>query len=155
MIKVHILQDRKDCVKNIGTYFDAVKKSEWFDLPLVREIIKGIDKTDVIKGPVLESPVLGIMSPDKLSSGCKAVILLAMVPDINIYATRCGNNCAPYIEEVARDKDVVITLHHCLLFTEDVELVFLDSGLHVHSRKEYINEFYRLNDERLGVSWEV
>ena len=51
------------------------------------------------------------MSPDRLSSGVKALILMKMDPDIKVYATRCGDNCSMFIKELSEIQDVTIFLH--------------------------------------------
>lgn len=112
---------------------------------VVQRIIKNIDKTEVVQGEVLKSPVFGIKAPDRLSTGCKATILLETMPGINVYATRCGDNCVPDILEIASRKDITITLHHCMRFPEDQDInaYIFETGNTVHTFDEFVNEYYR------------
>lgn len=138
----------KDCIRNVTGYFNRNKKKDWFNIPLVKKIIKGIDDTIAVKDEYLESPVFGGMSPEHLSTGCKAVILMAVLEHPNVYATKCGDNCATYIIETAKNKDVTITLHHCMLFPLDgFEAYIIDTKTTVHTRKEFIIEFYKINGQ--------
>ena len=146
MLKINVGFDFKDdCVISIDYYFKQYKTKEWFNTDIVKKIIKGIDNTIAVKDEYLESPIFGGMSPERLSTGCKAVILMAMT-DMHIYATRCGDNCVPYILEVAKTKDVEITLHHCMRFPKDGwEALIIETGKIVHSRKEFVNEYYKIS----------
>lgn len=97
MLKIWLGPFRKNCIINPSGYFDDHKKPEWFNDPWVKEVIKKIDHVDAIKDEYMVSPILGAMTPMHLSSGCKSLILLRQNPMCNVYATRCGDNCAKYI----------------------------------------------------------
>lgn len=84
------------------------------------------------------------MAPERLSSGCKAVILLYVNPLCNVYASRCGDNCVPSIVRLAEKTDVIITLHHMMVFPEKFEAVMLDTETAVHSRREFYLEYGRI-----------
>lgn len=144
MLYVRVGDFTEDCVVDVSSYFDIVKKKEWFADLFVRKVIKDIDKSEVISGEYIESPVFGGMSPDKLSSGTKALILMKMCPEYVVYATRCGDNCALLIQELAKNQDVNIILHNCMLFSDDVYAVFVESGKEVLNYNEFIDEYYRL-----------
>ena len=88
--------------------------------------------------------MFGAISPDRLSHGCKTVILLYVNPTCNAYASRCGDNCFESILRLAKDTDVIITLHHIPTMPEDVHAVFLDSGIEVKNRKEFVLEYGRV-----------
>lgn len=137
----------KDCITQVSEFFDLFKKKEWFEDEFVRKVIKGIDKSEVIKGEYIESPVFGGMPPQYLSSGSKALILMKMQPDLVVYATRCGNNCAPYLIELATERDVTVMLHHPFrfpdVFPDGFVIKLVESGKEVHSDEEFVEEFYR------------
>lgn len=148
MLYIYVKGFQKDCIIDVNKYFNFRKKKDWFNEESVKKIIKGIDDTIAVKDEYLESPVFGGMAPERLSGGCKAVIMLDVIDNINIYATKCGDNCAKYIQEIAESKDIRITLHHPMIFGDDVHAVFIDSNKEVHSYREYIEEFYRLWHEQ-------
>lgn len=133
-----------NCIIDVSNYFNLFKKKEWFADPFVRKVIKGVDASEVIKDEYIESPVFGGMSPERLSSGVKALILMKMYPEYVVYATRCGDNCATFILELAKQQDVTIMLHNCMTFPDDVHAIFLDSQREVHNYNEFIEEYFKL-----------
>ena len=148
MLKVWVKGFRDDCIKAPGLYFNRVKKKEWFNRSDIKQIIKEIDNTIAVKDEYLESPVYGGMSPERLSQGCKGVILLYINPLCNIYATRCGDNCFPSILRLAEKTDVVITLHHMPrlpLVGYDVEM--MDTRKIVSGYKEMLLEYGSITGE--------
>lgn len=132
----------EDCIRNVTGYFNTMKQKDWVNDSFVKSVIKEIDSSDAIRDEYIESPVFGAMSPDRLSCGCKAVILLKVLDNPNVYASKCGDNCSCKILELAKVKDITITLHHCMKFPYDFEAYLPELGKYIHSRKEYIDEFY-------------
>lgn len=130
--------------KRTGKHFNVNKEKDWFNRQDIKDVIYEIDKTVAVKDEYLESPVFGGMSPDRLSQGCKAVILLYVNPTCNVYASRCGNNCVPSILRLAEDKDVIIALHHIMRMPKDIKTEFLDTGRVVSSREEYLEEYGKI-----------
>ena len=137
MLKIWVNGFQKGCIKDPNSYFNLHKKKDWFNRPDVKEVVKEIDNTIAVKDEYMESPIFGGMAPERLSSGCKAVILLYVNPLCNVYASRCGDNCAPAIVRLAEKTDVIITLHHMMVFPEEFEAIMLDKGVAVHSRREF------------------
>lgn len=145
------ISEPDNLIKEVEGYFKFEKDKSWFNIPMVKEIIKGIDNTIAVKDEYLESPVFGGMSPDRLSTGCKAVILM-LVQDRPVYATKCGDNCSPYILKIAEKKDITICLHHCLLgWGSDVNAVFdatfIETGVITHNEREFVDEYYRIRNK--------
>lgn len=68
--------------------FDTGHRKEWFNDPLVEEIVRDVDKTIHVRDSVFESPVLGTISPHYLSGGTKALI--------SILKSESIRNCAPF-----------------------------------------------------------
>lgn len=134
-------------IKNVESWFRYNKEKDWFNNDFVKKAILQIDKTVAVKDEYLESPVFGGCSPDVLSTGCKAVILM-YVQDNPVYATKCGDNCSPLILEIAEQKDILICLHHCLTgFNRDFDAKFVETGVVTHTEKEYIYEYYRIRNK--------
>lgn len=133
---------------SVDSWFRKLKTRDWFDDEFVKEIIKGIDNTIAVKDEYLESPIFGGMSPERLSTGCKAVILMYM-QDRPVYATKCGDNCSPYILKVAEKKDITICLRHCLLgWNRDFDAYFEETGVTTHTEGEFIDEYYNCRHKR-------
>lgn len=136
----------KDCIINVNSYFNRNKTRDWFNRQDVKDVIKGIDNSIAVKDEYIESPIFGGMAPERLSGGCKAVILM-IVTDKHIYGTKCGDNCIPYILEIAKTKDVHITLHHCMNFPMDMEAIMEDTGEKVDGWS-FVDAYYRIRHNR-------
>jgi hypothetical protein len=83
--------------------FNADHTAEWLNTELGKHIIRTIDKTEVKEGSVLLSPVLGAIPPDRLSCGCKSVLLAAFHPEAEKYVfdgAKMGDNCYPVLFNV-------------------------------------------------------
>ncbi|MDD6697000.1 MAG: DUF4869 domain-containing protein, partial [Veillonellaceae bacterium] len=56
-----------------------------------------IDKSTVISGNVIDSPVFGKIPLLKLSGSVKTLILIQNVPDKIFNVSACGDDCAPWL----------------------------------------------------------
>ena len=65
------LGDMKEAVYHPPTYFDNMYEDEWITNPLSVEMIFDVDKSKVVGAHLIESPVLGPISPKDLSGGVK------------------------------------------------------------------------------------
>ncbi len=61
------LGDMPDAIYPPPTYFDNQYEDEWITDKLSVEMIKDVDKSDVVGPHLIESPVLGPISPKELS----------------------------------------------------------------------------------------
>lgn len=104
MLRIWIKGFREDCIKNPNGYFDLYKKKEWLNNEYAKKYIKEIDDSVHVKDEYIESPVYGGISPRDLSSGCKCLIMLAVLDGCNVYASRMGDNCAKFILELAEER---------------------------------------------------
>ena len=66
-----------EAVYNTSVYFQNQYKDSWITKPLSREMILDIDKSEVVSENLIQSPVLGAISPNQLSGGVKTLILMA------------------------------------------------------------------------------
>ena len=95
------LGEMKDAIYHPPTYFDNVYEDEWITDPLSIEMIRDIDKSDVIGVHLIESPVLGPISPKDLSGGVKTLMLMAFADQEKVFnASACGDNCAKWILKI-------------------------------------------------------
>ena len=130
-------------LKSVNGFFNSHKKRDWFNDDLVKKIIKDIDNTIAVKDEYLESPVFGGMAPERLSGGCKAVILM-YVQDRPVYGTKCRDNCFKSILDVAKVKDITIYLKHCLTgWGDNFEITFVETGKVVTTKKDFVLEYYK------------
>jgi hypothetical protein len=142
MLKI-IYGDVEGAVYHPPTYFDNQYEDEWITNPLTVKMIKDIDKSDVVGAHLIQSPVLGPISVKEISGGVKTLILMAFDNKGKIFnASACGDNCAKWIVEIGRDKDLTINLHHVMDFSgiKDFEAIILNTGKQVHGYEEYLME---------------
>lgn len=135
----------EDAVYNTSVYFDNTYEEEWLTSDLSKQMIKDIDKSEVISANCIQSPVLGQIPPTDLSGGVKTLILMANDDSMIFNASMCGNNCAKWILEIAKLKDLVINLHHTMDFGygAEFEITILNSGNVVHNMREYLDEAFK------------
>lgn len=121
-------------------YFNNTYDDEWITDPLTVEMIKDVDKSEVIGPHLIESPVLGPISVKVISGGVKTLILMAFDDSGRIFnASACGNNCAKWILEIGKRKDLTINLRHIMNFgKEPFEIKILNNGEMVHDLDRFI-----------------
>lgn len=138
MLKIYY-GDMQDVIFNTSVYFKNVYHDEWITSPLSKEMILDIDKSKVIDGGVIDSPVLGKIAPTSLSGGVKTLILIENRPDKVFNATNCGDNCAKWLLKIAEDKDVTINLRHLMDFGEgNFDIYILNNNQLVHTMEELV-----------------
>lgn len=122
-------------------YFDNRYEDEWIVNQKSREIIKDVDKSEVKSAHLIESPVLGPISPKELSGGVKTVLLMMFDDTGRIFnASACGDNCAKWILEVGRQKDLTINLRHIMDFgAGDFLIKIMNTGEMVHNMAEFVD----------------
>lgn len=130
-----------EAIYNTAVYFDNTYQDEWLTSDFAKKVIKKIDKSNVLGPHAVESPVLGVISPEKLSGGTKTLLLLDNQPE-NVYnASTCGDNCAPFLLQLAKEKDITVNLRHLMNFGKKkfpVEVKILNTGEIVHSMEEML-----------------
>ncbi|MBO4640646.1 MAG: DUF4869 domain-containing protein [Treponema sp.] len=128
-------------IYNTSVYFNNSYLDSWITNPLSKEIIKKIDKAEVLSSQAVDSKALGVIPITQISGGTKTLLLILNEPEKVFNASTCGNNCAKYILKIADslDKDVTITLHHLMDFGNGTfEIKILNSGIIVHNMKELV-----------------
>lgn len=120
--------EKEDTLRLVDDYFNFQRDDSWLNDDLVKKMIKDIDKSDVISENLIISPVLGPIPPERLSTGVKALIIMYKVPDIEIWATVCGDNCAKWILEISKIHDVHIVLEHIMHFPDNFRAICSDNN---------------------------
>ena len=105
-----------EAIYNTNVYFNNTYKDSWITNQLTKDIIKAVDKSDVIDENTIMSPLFGNMSPKRLSGGVKTLILIAFDKEKIFNASTCGDNCAEWILKIAEKRKVIINLHHLMDF---------------------------------------
>ena len=108
--------DMPDAIYNTEVYFKNMYDEDWFADDFAKKVIKKVDKSEVIDVSAIKSPVLGIIPPTSLSGGVKTLLLIKNYPEKVFNASTCGDNCAKFILELAKKRDVTINLRHIMDF---------------------------------------
>lgn len=126
-------------VTNPAVYFKNTYEDEWITEELSRKMIQAVDHSTVISERVIESPVLGAITPKELSGGVKTLILINNCPDKIFNASACGDNCSEWLLEIGQEKDITINLRHIMDFGEgSFDIYIQNTDQVVHSMKELI-----------------
>lgn len=133
-------------MKDAPAYFNNVYEDEWLEDDFVKEMILDIDSSKVISPHIIESPVLGAITPKELSGGVKVLILMLKDDSFVYNMSNCGNNCAKWILKIAEKKDLTVYLQHILRFTGEFEIMIMNTGKIVHNSKEYVNELLKAEE---------
>ena len=121
-------------------YFDNSYEDSWLVNPLGREMIEDVDRSHVISAHLIESSVLGPISPKALSGGVKTLLLLAFDESGAVFnASACGDNCALWILKIAEEKELTINLRHIMNFGEKpFSLEILNTHTVIHTMNEFV-----------------
>ncbi len=119
---------------NPDVFFNNSYEDEWITDPLSVEMIKDVDKSDVIGPKVIDSPFLGSIPVERLSGGVKTLILMNKDTEHIFNASACGDNCAKWILNIGKKKDLTIRLGYLMNFgNEDFDIEILNLGKTVHN----------------------
>ncbi|RHP31192.1 DUF4869 domain-containing protein [Lachnotalea sp. AF33-28] len=131
--------EMSDVIYNTSIYFKNTYEDEWITDPFTKEMILDIDKSSVLEGSVIDSPVMGKIPPTSLSGGVKTLILMKYEPDKIWNASACGDNCAKWILKIAEEKELTINLRHIMDFgSGEFTIHILNTDQIVHNMKELI-----------------
>ena len=135
-----IYGDAPQSVYNTNVFFKNTYEPEWFETDIAKKMIKDVDDSDVLSGECINSPVLGQIPPERLSEGVTTLLLILNEPDRVFNASTCGDNCAKWLLEIGKQKDVTVNLRHMMSFGKDTkfDIRIANGGEIVHSMKELI-----------------
>ena len=133
--------ENKNYVFSPDTYFKYNYENEWFDDELVKKIIWDVDGSTVESAHSIDSPVLGIIAPERLSGGVKALIIMYKEPDLIVNASACGDNCAKWILNIGNILDITIRLGYEMEFEEPFDICIKNSGNIILTYAEFLKEF--------------
>ena len=115
MMRIIVVNKPKKLISFSKGLFESFMQRDWFEDPLVQDMILDIDKTKHLGGPVFESPVLGIISPTELSGGVKSLISVYKIPMFQeaegLRSSMFGDNCAKWLAKLSFLVD--FNLYYC------------------------------------------
>lgn len=131
--------DKDNYIFNPDSFFNNVYEDDWITDEFSVEMIKDIDKSNVISPRVIDSPFLGSIPIERLSGGVKTLILMNKDADHIFNASACGDNCAKWILKIAENKDLTIRLGYLMDFgSDDFTIEIENIGLKVHNSRELV-----------------
>ena len=93
----------------------------------------------MVSESVIESPVLGSITPLALSGGVKTLMLVNFDRKHVFNASTCGDNCAKWLLKIAEKRRVVINLHHVMDFGKGpFKIKVLNNGKTVSNMDELL-----------------
>lgn len=128
-----------DAIFNTAVYFKNVYEDSRITDPVAKEMILDIDRSTVLDSAVIDSPVMGKITPTSLSGGVKTLILMQNQRDKIFNASTCGDNCAKWILKLSETDDLTINLRHLMDFGNGrFSIRILNTGQIVYSMKELV-----------------
>ena len=128
-----------EAIYDTSTYFKHAYKDSWITDPMTVEIIKDVDNSAVVGSNLIQSPILGPISPQQLSGGVKTLILINKDSRKIFNASKCGDNCAKWLLKMAENKKKVINLRHIMDFGEgQFKVKILNNGKIATNMKELV-----------------
>ena len=131
--------DMPEAIYNPALFFKNSYSDDWITDELSKKIIRDVDKSEVIGPRIIDSPVLGGITPRELSGGVKTLICIYKRPDRVFNASACGDNCAKWLLEIGKRQDVTINLRHLMDFGEiEFTIKVLNTDQTVHNMDELL-----------------
>ena len=131
--------DSDNYIFNPDVFFNNSYEDEWITDSFSVQMIKDIDKSDVIGPKVIDSPFLGSIPVERLSGSVKTLILMNNDSEHVFNASACGDDCAKWILKIADKKDLTIRLGYLMDFgKKDFEIEILNLGKIVHNGLELV-----------------
>ena len=115
------------------------------------KMIQDVDHCTVISSHVIDSPILGAITPRELSGGVKVLILMVKDDSFIYNMSNCGDNCAKWILKIAEKKDLTVYLQHIMRFEGEFKIQIMNTGKIVCNPAEYVEgllEAEEMEDER-------
>lgn len=131
--------DMEEAIYNPAVYFKNTYQDSWITNERSKAMIKDVDKSTVIAPRIIESPVLGAITPRELSGGVKTLILIDQVSNQVFNASTCGDNCAKWLLKMGEEKDITINLRYLMDFGEqEFTIHILNTDEIVHNMEELV-----------------
>lgn len=131
----------KNYIYDPDTYFNNQANRKWLMEDLSKRMIRDIDKSEVVSENLIQSSRLGPIPPQWLSGGVKTLILIDHDDSHVFNASACGPNCAKWLLEIGKRKDVLIRLGYIMNFGEGpFEINIENTGRVVNSMPDLIDE---------------
>lgn len=132
-------------LSGVDGYFDNRYELSWIENPLAIEILKDIcDYQSHVGHAITVKSIFDhenyvTISMRGLPSGVKALLIMLNTDEEFVSATRCGENCIKWIEEISKVKDLKITINYPVRF--EVPTLILNDGSTTMTGKEFAYKY--------------
>lgn len=135
--------------------FSLRKRPEWFEDAFVKKFLKVVDGSEVLFEEAIKDKFGHGISTEMISSGCKTLCIIYFDKDKKVYynGSMLGDNCVPFLMEMAEKRDINIFLRHVMEFiTEDgvdyfkTGLIYMD-GKQILDEEQYISLIYSYEND--------
>jgi hypothetical protein len=140
MLTIHFGYFEEAC-KDPDNYFNYSFEEEWFDDPLVKEMVLDVDKSEVETYMRIKSPVFGYMDYQRLSGGVKTLILMYKLPEFIAAGVSMGDNCAKWVMEIGKRVDCKMTIEHGFVFGNGM-FDHSDFDVHIENTNTTVHTIY-------------
>lgn len=130
--------DMPEAIYNTEVYFKNTFQESWLRDDFAKRVVKSVDKSEILDGNLIKSPVLGLIPPVMLSGGTKTLLLIKNNPAMVFNASTCGDNCARFILEIAKNTDITINLRHIMRFGRRFQAHVLNEDITVDNMEQLI-----------------
>ena len=130
-----------EAVYNTSLYFDNTYYDSWLFDDFAKEMIKSVDKAEVLSGQAVKSKALGVIPTTRISGGLKTLLLIYNQPEKVFNASTCGDNCAKWLLRIAdrADKDITVNLRHIMDFGRGKFVIrIVNNNTIVHDMSELV-----------------
>lgn len=123
-----IFGSHPDEIYNTEMYYSHQYDKNWVMDPFAQKIIADIDDSTVIAPDLIKNDIFGLFDSNNLSAGVKTLLLIYNKPNLICNISNCGDNCAKYLLEIAKERDIKVCLHHLMDFGKDFSVKIINDN---------------------------
>lgn len=132
----------KGAVNRPDSYFNTEFNTDLTGTDFSKRLIYECSaKSTVIAPGVFRHPIRGNYSSDKLPTGVKNILIAKYDKDAVINLLYCGDNCIPFLAEIANERDVTVsTSRYVNFFYPILQKGKFKDGVHAMNTDEIIKD---------------
>lgn len=136
-------------IQTPATWFDTAYEVDWLNKDISKEIIKEIDNSQHIKDHLIESPILGAITPSMLSGGAKVLITMINNPNLVVRMNSCGDNCMSTIGKLSKLYDMQGYVEYVpdYINVKELDIMFMTTGKRYSNGKVFYLDYIRYDIE--------
>lgn len=154
MLNIHFGISPNKVIISTREYFNHKLSHDCLTTDFAKDIIRKIDNSEVLSNRAIDSPVLGIVPPDSISGGAKALLIAMFKEDDGKYLMleQMGENCYPFLYDIAKRKDILLYTEMIPVFdySDGLEVCIENLGIIIRSGEEILDAYdaceYDLNE---------